>query len=188
MSKPDEAPAAGSTPVLAYRNEEFLGSDEGRPLRILSEYLQPLDAFRRRRVHDTIVFFGSARLREDGPLAASYSAARELARLVTTWSLGLPSPTHRFVVCTGGGGGIMEAANRGAADAGGRTIGLNIGLPHEQHPNPYITPGLSFEFHYFFMRKLWFAHLARAIVAFPGGFGTLDELFEILAVLAGKEG
>jgi len=182
MTKPDEAPLAGTRLPLAYHSEEFLDSDEGRPVRILSEYLQPLHVFRRLRVHDTIVFFGSARLREDGPLGAYYAAARELARLVTAWSEELHAPAHRFVVCTGGGGGIMEAANRGAAEAGGRTIGLNIGLPHEQRPNPYITPGLSFEFHYFFMRKLWFAHLARAFVAFPGGFGTLDELFEMLTL------
>jgi uncharacterized protein (TIGR00730 family) len=128
------------------------------------------------------VFFGSARLREDGPLGDYYKAARELARLVTQWSKSLPHGAHRFVVCTGGGGGIMEAANRGASDASGKTIGLNIGLPHEQRPNPYITRELSFEFHYFFMRKLWFAHLARALVVFPGGFGTLDELMEILTL------
>jgi uncharacterized protein (TIGR00730 family) len=177
-----ERPPATNGPPLAYHDREFLDSDEGRPLRILAEYLQPLRAFRQHRVHDTIVFFGSARLREDGPLAAYYADARELARLVTAWSKELGSAAHRFVVCSGGGGGIMEAANRGANDAGGRTIGLNIGLPHEQRPNRYITPGLSFEFRYFFMRKLWFAHLARAIVAFPGGFGTLDELFEILTL------
>ena len=111
-----------------------------------------------------------------------YREARELARLLTQWSMGLKSPAHRYVVSTGGGPGIMEAANRGAADAGGRSIGLNIGLPHEQRPNPYITPGLSFQFHYFFMRKFWFAHLARALVVFPGGFGTLDELFEVLTL------
>jgi len=169
-------------PPLAYRDPEFLEGEEGRPLRILAEYLQPLDAFRRHRVHDTIVFFGSARLREDGPMGSCYAEARELARLITEWSKQLGSPAGRFLVCSGGGGGIMEAANRGAVDAGGRTIGLNISLPHEQRPNPYITPGLCFEFHYFFMRKLWFAHLARAIVAFPGGFGTLDELFEILTL------
>lgn len=171
-----------SDPVLAYLNETFLDSDGGRPLRILAEYLQPLQAFQRERVHDTIVFFGSARLTEDGPLGHYYADARELARLVTTWSLSLPCEGRRFIVCSGGGGGIMEAANRGASEAGGRTIGLNIGLPHEQRPNPYITPGLGFEFHYFFTRKLWFAHLARAMVAFPGGFGTLDELCEILTL------
>src|SRR6185369_5890579 len=167
---------------LAYRDEAFLDSDAARPIRILAEYLQPLHAFERERVHDTIVFFGSARMQPDGPFARYYAEARELARLVTEWSLGIASPARRFLVCSGGGDGIMEAANRGAADAGGRSIGLNISLPHEQRPNPYISPKLGFEFHYFFMRKLWFAHLARAIVVFPGGFGTLDELFEILTL------
>lgn len=169
-------------PSLAYLNEEFLDSDEARPLRIIAEYLQPLHAFSRHRVHDTIVFFGSARIREDGPLGRYYSEARELARLITEWSKGLESPAHRFIVCTGGGGGIMEAANCGASAAGGRSIGINIGLPHEQRPNDCVTRHLSFEFHYFLMRKLWFAHLARAIVVFPGGFGSLDELFEILTL------
>ena len=131
---------------------------------------------------DTVVFFGSARIGEAGPHARFVTEARELARQITTWALGLKSPYGRFVVCTGGGGGIMEAANRGARDAGGRTVGLNIGLPHEQLPNRYVTPELCFQFHYFFMRKLWFAHLARALVVFPGGFGTLDELFELLTL------
>jgi len=116
---------------LAYKDEEFLDSDDARPLRILAEYLEPLHAFHRERVRDTIVFFGSARLTPEGPLGHYYDAARELARLVTTWSKNLTSHAHRYVVCTGGGGGIMEAANRGAAEAGGKTIGLNIGLPHE---------------------------------------------------------
>ena len=151
-------------------------------MRILAEYLQPLEVFRRQRVKDTIVFFGSARLDDDGPMGRYVTEARELARLVTEWSKGLNDPAHRYLVCSGGGGGIMEAANRGASDAGGRTIGLNIGLPHEQRPNPYITRELCFQFHYFFMRKLWFAYLARAMVAFPGGFGTFDELFEILTL------
>ena len=168
---------------LAYKNESFLDSDDARPLRILSEYLQPLYAFEREQICGTVVFFGSARLRADGPLGRYYVAARELARLVTQWSMTLSSDVCHCVVCTGGGGGIMEAANRGAADANGKSIGLNIGLPHEQRPNAFISPGLSFEFHYFFMRKLWFAHLARALVVFPGGFGTLDELSEILTLM-----
>jgi len=176
-------PAPGEQTVLAYKNEAFLDSDDARPLRILAEYMEPMQAFHREGIRDTIVFFGSARLAPDGPLGRYYAAARELARLVTHWSEHQPSHAHRYVVCTGGGGGIMEAANRGAADAGGKTIGLNIGLPHEQRPNPYITPGLTFEFHYFFMRKLWFAHLARALVVFPGGFGTLDEMMEILTLM-----
>jgi hypothetical protein len=182
MTRSNQTPPAGANPMLAYRNEEFLESDEARPLRILAEYLEPLHAFRRQHVHDTVVFFSSARLSEGGPLGRYYDEARELARLVAAWSLELGSPARRFLVCSGGGGGIMEAANRGAAETGGRTIGLNIGLPHEQRPNPYITSELLFEFHYFFMRKLWFAHLARAFVAFPGGFGTLDELFEMLTL------
>jgi uncharacterized protein (TIGR00730 family) len=167
---------------LAYKNEAFLDSEDGRPLRILAEYLEPLRAFQAEHIRDTIVFFGSARLTADGPMGQYYEDARELARLVTIWSKNLPTHAHRYVVCTGGGGGIMEAANRGASEAGGKTIGLNIGLPHEQQPNPYVTRALTFEFHYFFMRKLWFAHLARALVVFPGGFGTLDELSEILTL------
>ncbi len=141
-----------------------------------------MHAFQAERIRDTIVFFGSARLTPEGPLGEYYEAARELARLVTTWSKNLPTHAHRYVVCTGGGGGIMEAANRGASEAGGKTVGLNIGLPHEQRPNPYVTHALTFEFHYFFMRKLWFAHLARALVVFPGGFGTIDELAEVLTL------
>ncbi|MBV9949205.1 MAG: TIGR00730 family Rossman fold protein [Myxococcales bacterium] len=168
--------------VVAYKNPEFMDSDEARPLRILAEYVHPLMVFQKEHITDTIVFFGSARLREDGPLGRYYAEARELARRVTEWSKGLPQGGRRFIVCSGGGPGIMEAANRGASDARGRTVGLNIGLPYEQRPNPYITRELSFEFHYFFMRKLWFAHLARALVVFPGGFGTLDEMMEILTL------
>ncbi len=170
------------SPEPAYEDEIFLATEDARPLRILAEYLGPLHRFRGANIHDTIVFFGSARLSSDGPLGRYYNEARELARLLTLWSKGLPSHAHRYVVCSGGGGGIMEAANRGAADAGGRTIGLNISLPHEQRPNVYVTRELSFEFRYFFMRKLWFAHLARALVVFPGGFGTLDELTEFLTL------
>src|SRR5262249_36377287 len=166
---------------LAYEDPTFVDSDDGRPLRILAEYLGPLRRFRLGHVCDTVVFFGSARISPEGGLGRYYREARELARLLTAWSMTLDDG-ERFVVCTGGGGGIMEAANRGAADAGGRSIGLNIGLPHEQRPNPYVTPDLLLEFHYFFMRKLWFAHLARALVVFPGGFGTLDEMFEVLTL------
>ena len=182
MKPAPETPPPADRDPLAYHDARFLESDDGRPLRILAEYLRPLGVFRRRRIHDTIVFFGSARVTEDGSLGEYYAAARELAQQITLWSASLSSPAHRYIVCTGGGPGIMEAANRGALEAGGRTIGLNIGLPHEQRPNPYITEGLSFEFRYFFMRKLWFAYVARAVVAFPGGFGTLDELFEFLTL------
>src|SRR6202167_2972310 len=180
MTTPDDS-------HIAYRNARFMQSDEARPLRIIAEYLSPLEAFRRERIQDTIVFFGSARITPDGALGRYYEQARELARLITEWSKGLPSHVHRYIVCSGGGPGIMEAANRGASDAGGYTIGLNISLPFEQRPNPYISRGLDFEFHYFFMRKLWFAHLARALVVFPGGFGTLDEMMEILTLAQTKK-
>ena len=199
---------------LAYLLPEFLESEEGRPIRILAEYLEPLRRFKAQKIQDTVVFFGSARvdsreraeralktLRARGVSDADqhyeleltksakavewarfYEDARELARLLTTWSSSLPSENHRFVVTSGGGPGIMEAANRGAREAGGKTIGLNIRLPFEQGANPYITDGLHFEFHYFFMRKFWFAYLSKALVVFPGGFGTLDEMFEILTL------
>jgi len=212
---------------LAYENKPFLHSPDGRVLRILSEYAEPLARFRREKIQDTVVFFGSARfhsrsdaqnalelLQKPGSVAPAppeeqptvpsggrrgrelqvkraraavemaryYEDARRLAFLLTQWTAKLPFKRSRFVVCTGGGPGIMEAANLGAHEAGGKTVGLNIRLPYEQMPNPYITPALNFEFHYFFMRKYWFAYLAKALVIFPGGFGTIDELFEILTL------
>src|SRR5277367_5558447 len=215
---------------LSYQNPAFINSPDGRLVRIISEYSEPLARFRRERIQDTIVFFGSARFREhadaccelellDKPgsatpapqheqpatdeeiaqgtatdlqrrraeagveMARYYEDARQLASMVTKWSQTLKGRRHRFVVTSGGGPGIMEAANRGAYEAGGKTIGLNIRLPFEQAPNPYITPSLNFEFHYFFMRKYWFAYLAKALVVFPGGFGTLDEMFEVLTLV-----
>ena len=170
-----------SHPPLAYEDERFLESDGARPLRILAEYLAPLEAFRREQIQDTVVFFGSARL-APRRAARALLRGRAHARAPPYRVVGPASGARRFVVCSGGGGGIMEAANRGAPEAGGSSIGLNIGLPHEQRPNRYTTPGLRFEFRYFFMRKLWFAYLARALVVFPGGFGTLDELMEILTL------
>ena len=175
---PDPERVGGSAP-LAYKDPEFLDSGTARSVRILSEYLSPLRALELAGIKDTIVFFGSARL----PCSSKYySEALQLAAEVTHWAKSIAPDGSRLVVCSGGGGGIMEAANRGAREAGGRTIGFNIGLPHEQRPNPYLQPELTFQFHYFFMRKLWFAHLARAMVVFPGGFGTLDEMFEILTL------
>jgi uncharacterized protein (TIGR00730 family) len=200
---------------LAYLHPEFLESEDARPIRILSEYLEPLRRFKAEKIQDTVVFFGSARVdsreralralrtlrargvddanaeyeaelsksRKAVEWARYYEEARELSRLLTAWSLSLQSENHRFVVTSGGGPGIMEAANRGAREAGGKTIGLNIRLPFEQGANPYISDDLHFEFHYFFMRKFWFAYLAKALVIFPGGFGTLDELFEILTLV-----
>lgn len=214
---------------LAYENREFLDSPDGRMIRIMAEYQEPLVRFRRERIADTVVFFGSARFRaldvasqhmqmldntgsatpapaQEQPatpeeqaagdasqlkmslamaaveMAAYYEDARTLAHMVSTWAKALPGPRHRFVVTSGGGPGIMEAANRGAWEAGAKTIGLNIKLPFEQAPNLYITPELNFEFHYFFMRKYWFAYLAKALVVFPGGFGTMDEMFELLTL------
>ncbi|HSU18656.1 MAG TPA: TIGR00730 family Rossman fold protein [Acidobacteriaceae bacterium] len=214
---------------LAYENAGFLESPDGRSLRILAEYSEPMARFRRERIQDTVVFFGSARFHaldvanqemellentgstrpapdEEQPakhdelasgetselrrrraeaaveMAHYYEDARTLARMLTEWAKELPGRRHRFVVTSGGGPGIMEAANRGAWEAGGKTIGLNIKLPFEQYPNPYITPELNFNFHYFFMRKYWFAYLAKALVVFPGGFGTLDEMFELLTL------
>jgi len=175
-------PDNGRRPV-AYLNENFLNSPDARAIRILAEFLEPLAHFRRQKIRDTVVFFGSARVRETGPLSEYYADARTLAKMLTEWADQFTNSTYRFVVCSGGGPGIMEAANRGAADANGKTVGLNIGLPFEQLPNPYITPELSFEFHYFFMRKFWFAYLSKALIVFPGGFGTLDELMEILTLV-----
>ena len=192
---------------LAYENPQFLNSPDGRILRVMSEYVEPLARFRREQIQDTVVFFGSARFlsSEDANRAASdvsdsgddegrrqaqaavamsryYEDARRMAFLLSKWTANIPARRKRFVVTTGGGPGIMEAANRGAREAGAKTIGLNIRLPFEQYPNPYITPSLNFDFHYFFMRKFWFAYLAKALVIFPGGFGTMDELFEILTL------
>src|SRR5215510_24337 len=177
-------PPHGERRPVAYLNDSFLNSVDARAIRILAEFLEPLSHFRREKVRDTVVFFGSARIEEgQGELAKYYDDARTLARLLTEWSEQLANGQRRFVVCSGGGPGIMEAANRGASEVpGGKTVGLNIGLPFEQFPNPYITPELSFEFHYFFMRKFWFAYLAKALVVFPGGFGTIDELMEILTL------
>lgn len=183
MSDPMSPPDKGPGLPVAYRNENFLSSRDARSIRILAEYLHPLSHFRLERIHDTVVFFGSARIHEEGPMARYYSEARELAKLVTEWSLLLDQDRQRFVVATGGGPGIMEAANRGAHDAGGKSVGLNIGLPFEQAPNPYITPELNFEFHYFFMRKFWFSYLAKAMVVMPGGFGTFDEFMEVVTLV-----
>jgi uncharacterized protein (TIGR00730 family) len=198
-----------------YRDPVFMESLPARPVRILTEYIDPLERLRREKVGDTIVMFGSARilsreqalvrlrkLRKGGKRQGSpehrtalrdakaslemsryYEEARELARRITSWAMSLGDNPRRFVICSGGGPGIMEAANLGAAEAGGKSIGLSIQLPHEQRPNDYISPELSFMFHYFFMRKLWFAQLAKALIVFPGGYGTMDELWEMLTLM-----
>ena len=202
-------------PKLAYQDRMFMDNLAARPLRILAEYLDPLKRLRQANVGDTIVMFGSARIRsrEDGlaelksiqrasrgrqtaewkakirqarssvAMSRYYEDARELSRRITSWSMTLGMHPKRFVICSGGGPGIMEAANRGAAEAGGSSVGLSIQLPHEQRPNGFISPELNFCFHYFFMRKLWFAQMAKALIVFPGGFGTMDELCEMLTLL-----
>jgi uncharacterized protein (TIGR00730 family) len=158
----------------------FFGSARMHSRKDAERQLRALQRKRGRKAadHDLLV----QRSRKAVEWSRYYEEARELAGMLTTWSLSLEEPRRRFVVCSGGGPGIMEAANRGAFEAGGKTIGLNIRLPFEQGPNRYITKGLHFEFHYFFMRKFWFAYLAKALVIFPGGFGTLDEMFEILTL------
>lgn len=222
MSLHPEPDALESAP-LAYENQPFINSPDGRIFRILAEYSEPLARFRKERIQDTVVFYGSARFigmdaaehqmrllentgsaelapEEEQPASGSdselkckraeaaiemaryYEDARKLAHMISEWAMKLPGRRSRFVITSGGGPGIMEAANRGAYEAGAKTIGLNIVLPFEQMPNPYITPELNFQFHYFFMRKFWFAYLAKALVVFPGGFGTLDEMFEVLTL------
>jgi uncharacterized protein (TIGR00730 family) len=190
----------------AYQDARFLESKDARALRILAEYLEPMSRFKRYDVQDTIVFMGSARLvsaeaataalaaatrvgvgveaaRIQLELSSYYEAARALAHRLTEWSKGLDREERRFVVCTGGGPGIMEAANRGASEAKGLNVGLTISIPSDEFDNPFVSRELHVHFHYFFMRKFWFVYLAKAVVLFPGGFGTLDELFEILTLV-----
>ena len=192
-------PAPGK---MAYLNEEFMESDAGRPLRILSEFYAPQQVFEQEEIDNTIVFFGSARTlppdeinkRRKGckdkkelarlarleKVAESYNAARELGQKLGKWA----NKRHQgYAIMTGGGPGIMEAGNRGATDVGTPSIGLNIKLPFEQHPNPYLDDALNLQFRYFFIRKYWFLKKARALVVFPGGFGTLDEMFEMLTLI-----
>src|SRR5213083_1013815 len=179
--------------IKAYANEAFINSKDGRALRILAEYLEPKSRFEREKVDDTIVFMGSARtlsreeaeqnLREAEQAGGDLEAARTLAFRLTQWSKQIDKNEKRFVVCTGGGPGIMEAANRGAAEARGMNVGLTISIPVDEFDNPYVTRELAFHFHYFFMRKFWFSYLAKAVIVFPGGYGTLDELFELLTLV-----
>ena len=163
-----------------YNDRKFLGSMSGRPLRILSEYLGPLSDFERNNVKDTVVFFGSARLKEDNKY---YKQAQNLAMKITKWNLEKFSDNNRFIITSGAGPGIIEAANKGADEAGGKSVGLGISLPFEQTNNKWITKGLNFVFHYFFMRKFWFIYKTKGIVVWPGGFGTLDELFDVLTLI-----
>ncbi len=195
-----------------YYNEDFVKSPDGRSIRILSEYYGPLQRLRRNHIQDTIVFFGSARIqsremsikdlniakksksaikirRANTNLKISnyYEDARALAYQFTRWSKKLKHKNHQYVICSGGGPGIMEAANRGAKEAGGLSLGLTISLPNEHSGNKWISKDLDLKFHYFFMRKLWFLYLSKALVVWPGGFGTLDELMELLTLIQTKK-
>jgi len=207
-------------PPKAYNNLDFLNSPQARTIRILSEFLEPMDRFHREGIRDTIVFFGSARVisrnvakkrldairkrllkvknitksdkqrledaKIDLYMSSYYEDAAKLTHMLTKWAKSINSSRH-FVVCSGGGPGIMEAANKGALLAGGKSIGLNISLPFEQKSNDFISKNLCFEFHYFFMRKFWFVYLAKALIIFPGGFGTLDELMEVVTLIQTKK-
>ena len=173
-------------PKKAYQNPHFLHSNEARTIRILSEYLEPLARLKKYKVNNTVLFLGSSKAdpeEKDDLLTKYYWQAEELAYYLVKWAIKLKPKGKNFVICTGGGPGIMEAANRGASRAGGKSIGMNISLPVEQDPNPYISDELSFLFHYFFMRKFWLIYKAKAVVAFPGGYGTLDEIFETLTLV-----
>ncbi|MHC4679594.1 MAG: LOG family protein [Planctomycetota bacterium] len=184
----------------AYDNREFLHGRSARGLRVLAEFIEPEERLKKHGIRNTIVFFGSAlsvdnrtfRKQTSDRMVAPEKAIRvsnahesciELAKRITAWSQKIEEPTKRFYVCSGGGSGIMEAASKGAELAGGKSIGFNITLPLEQFLNPYITPELRFDFHYFFIRKFWFLYYAKALIGFPGGFGTMDEVFELLTLL-----
>jgi uncharacterized protein (TIGR00730 family) len=185
--RPREEPMMDKKHALAaFENPAFINSPEARSLRILSEYIEPQSRFDCLKVNTTVLFLGSARIdpeAEQSPLCRYYWEAEELAYRITRWAIPLRPKGKNFVVCTGAGPGIMEAANRGAVRAGGKTIGMNIALPHEQTANKYVSPELAFQFHYFFMRKFWLISRARAVIAFPGGFGTLDEFFETMTLI-----
>ncbi len=173
-------------PEKAYKNLEFLNSEEARTIRIQSEYIEPLARLTEHKVKSTVLFLGSSKAKPDetGSLLSKYYwETEDIAFRLAKWAIKLKPKGKNFVVCTGGGPGLMEAANRGAARAGGKSIGMNISIPEEQFPNAYTSPELSFIFHYFFMRKFWLVNRAKAIVALPGGFGTLDELFEVLTLI-----
>ncbi len=204
--------------IPAYNNSEFMNSAGARELRILSEFIEPKLRFSKNKIIDTIVFFGSARIKSEKEAKAKlrelkksdnktsrkyknelekaekmlvmshyYEDAVELSKRLTEWSMKLSKEEKRFIVCSGGGPGIMEAANKGAKLAGGDSIGLNISIPFEQFGNKYLKPESTFEFHYFFMRKFWFVYLAKALIVFPGGFGTLDEFMEVLTLMQTKK-
>lgn len=203
-----------SHPEKAYKNLDFLTSADARTIRILSEFYEPESRFKKNNIMDTVVFFGSARIKSEKEakkqlrelknsekkskrgyktiltqaekaleMSRYYEEAVELARKLTEWSLTLTKEHSRFIVCSGGGPGIMEAASKGAKLGGRSGVGMNISIPFEQYVNEYIDPKLAFEFHYFFMRKFWLVYLAKALVVFPGGFGTLDEMMEVLTLM-----